>query len=113
MKFCSHCGKELMDEAVVCPGCGCATQGQGTLINYNEPKGAASKITVALGIVGIVGGILLAIVGHICSIIAIIFGIKDCTEKRKPTGLILGIIGEVVSILSSIIGAVTMASMFG
>ena len=21
MKFCSHCGKELMDEAVVCPGC--------------------------------------------------------------------------------------------
>ena len=26
MKFCSHCGKELMDEAVVCPGCGCPVQ---------------------------------------------------------------------------------------
>ena len=25
MKFCSKCGKELMDEAVICPGCGCAT----------------------------------------------------------------------------------------
>ena len=24
MKFCSHCGKEIVDEAVVCPGCGCA-----------------------------------------------------------------------------------------
>lgn len=24
MKYCSHCGKELMDEAVVCTGCGCA-----------------------------------------------------------------------------------------
>ena len=24
MKFCSKCGKELMDEAVICPGCGCA-----------------------------------------------------------------------------------------
>jgi len=23
MKFCSHCGKELLDEAVMCPGCGC------------------------------------------------------------------------------------------
>lgn len=26
MKFCQHCGKELFDEAVVCPGCGCAVQ---------------------------------------------------------------------------------------
>lgn len=24
MKFCTKCGKELMDEAVICPGCGCA-----------------------------------------------------------------------------------------
>ena len=24
MKFCSKCGKELVDEAVVCPNCGCA-----------------------------------------------------------------------------------------
>ncbi|MBQ6996752.1 MAG: zinc-ribbon domain-containing protein [Oscillospiraceae bacterium] len=27
MKFCSKCGKELMDEAVFCPGCGCAVSG--------------------------------------------------------------------------------------
>ena len=25
MKFCTKCGKELFDEAVVCPNCGCAT----------------------------------------------------------------------------------------
>ena len=24
MKFCSKCGKEIVDEAVVCPNCGCA-----------------------------------------------------------------------------------------
>lgn len=24
MKFCSKCGKEIVDEAVVCPHCGCA-----------------------------------------------------------------------------------------
>lgn len=23
MKFCSKCGKELLDKAVICPGCGC------------------------------------------------------------------------------------------
>lgn len=26
MKYCSHCGKEIADEAVVCIGCGCAVQ---------------------------------------------------------------------------------------
>ena len=25
MKYCSRCGKQLMDEAVICPGCGCPT----------------------------------------------------------------------------------------
>lgn len=25
MKYCSHCGKEIMDAAVVCPHCGCAS----------------------------------------------------------------------------------------
>ena len=26
MKFCTKCGKELFDEAVICPACGCATE---------------------------------------------------------------------------------------
>lgn len=26
MKYCEKCGKELLDEAVVCPGCGCAVK---------------------------------------------------------------------------------------
>ena len=30
--FCSKCGKEIMDEAVVCPNCGCATN------NYNSKQ---------------------------------------------------------------------------
>lgn len=28
MKFCQKCGKEIMDEAVICPNCGCATDAQ-------------------------------------------------------------------------------------
>ena len=24
MKFCQKCGKEIADEAIICPGCGCA-----------------------------------------------------------------------------------------
>ena len=26
MKFCQHCGKELLDAAAICPGCGCSVQ---------------------------------------------------------------------------------------
>lgn len=27
MKFCTHCGNELMDEAILCPKCGCGVAG--------------------------------------------------------------------------------------
>ena len=59
MKFCSKCGKEIMDEAVVCPGCGCAV---GNVVaqkaaSYDDCiKGAVttniiSVIILALGVV--------------------------------------------------------------
>ena len=35
MKYCSQCGKELVDEAVVCPNCGCAVQAP---VNQQEDK---------------------------------------------------------------------------
>ena len=33
MKYCSNCGKELVDEAVVCPGCGCSVGNAGAANN--------------------------------------------------------------------------------
>ena len=27
MKYCSKCGNELLDDAVICPKCGCAVEG--------------------------------------------------------------------------------------
>ena len=33
MKFCQHCGKELMEAAVICPHCGCAVNGANTAVN--------------------------------------------------------------------------------
>lgn len=38
--FCSKCGKEIMDEAVVCPNCGCATN------NYNSQQQQPVHTTV-------------------------------------------------------------------
>ena len=35
MKYCNQCGKELVDEAVMCPNCGCAVQAP---VNQQEDK---------------------------------------------------------------------------
>lgn len=61
MKFCQKCGMEIMDEAVVCPGCGCAVAGaiEAKQVNYDDcVKGATTTNAVA--------GAVLAI-GFICS----------------------------------------------
>lgn len=66
MKFCQKCGKELMDEAVVCPGCGCMV---GAEINKPEAsyeqavKGAFTTniISVAVMVFGILLGLFVSI----------------------------------------------------
>lgn len=37
MKYCTHCGKELFDEAIICPGCGVAVE------SFAEPKKKAKE----------------------------------------------------------------------
>ena len=55
MKYCSKCGNQLMDEAVICPKCGCATGYQSFLTDniqksYSGLKTAA-KILMIIGTV--------------------------------------------------------------
>lgn len=66
MKYCTHCGKELLDDAVICVGCGCATE---------QPKAATATVntkslvdtyasrTKTNGIIWIVIGVIQAILG--------------------------------------------------
>lgn len=35
--FCNHCGKELYDQAVICPNCGCAVNGK-SVVGHSEEK---------------------------------------------------------------------------
>ena len=42
MKFCSKCGNELADEAVICPACGCAVE------SAAAPVAAEDKTSVGL-----------------------------------------------------------------
>lgn len=112
MKYCAKCGKELLDEAVMCPGCGCAVGSKNQVAEEKTtPTQKSPKAATVLGIIGIISAWLFALVGHITSVIGIIMGIKEYKQTGKITGLTLSIIGEVCAIFSSIIGAVAFSGL--
>ena len=50
MKFCQKCGKQIMDEAVICPGCGCSIVQEKKIENGgNDGLAIAAKIFLILG----------------------------------------------------------------
>ena len=49
MKFCQKCGKELVDEAVFCPGCGCAVAEVKKDSGGNDGLAVAGKVFLILG----------------------------------------------------------------
>ena len=55
--FCSKCGKEIMDEAVICPGCGCPVAGK-TLqqVGYEEdiPNGGLNILGFFIPLAGLI-----------------------------------------------------------
>jgi uncharacterized membrane protein YvbJ len=56
MKYCTHCGAELVDKAVVCTKCGCAVGATGQIvggISKIEPKLLVGIVALVLGIVGL------------------------------------------------------------
>ena len=112
MNFCGKCGTKLTENSLFCPTCGCKIQNQFPVTETVIQKDTLSKAAFILGIIGIVGGILIAIIGHICSILSIIFGSIEYSKKKKSTGLILGIIGEIVSIVNSILGYIFVSMYF-
>lgn len=87
MKYCQKCGKEILEEAVVCPNCGCAINKETTVAVPKSAKNAK--------IFGILSILLLAPFG----IPAIILANKSKAEtggvmcKQAKTGFICGIIG--------------------
>lgn len=82
MKYCTKCGKEIMDEAAICPGCGCAvgqTAAVTAEVSYdNCVKGASttnsiSAVVLALGVacalfVNVWVGVVLCLVAELVAL---------------------------------------------
>ena len=98
MRYCSHCGTQLADEAVICPKCGCPTElyrQNGNSYNYAPQNGMsqpAGEQLSALSIVGFIFAFLQPLVGLICSIVAYKIAVSDGNSKSKSfskSGIIL------------------------
>ena len=103
MKYCAQCGAQLVDEAVVCPHCGCAVAPTKTVDPNASPKSRLITLLLCifvggLGIhrfyVGKIGtGVLWLLtagcfgIGALVDLIMIACGtFTDRTESRSPTG---------------------------
>ncbi|MBO5883149.1 MAG: zinc-ribbon domain-containing protein [Clostridia bacterium] len=98
MKFCSHCGKEIVDEAIVCPHCGCS-------VVLNDVKGLEpDEISVGFCILSA----LIPLFG------LIYWGVKhkDTPRKAKACG-ITALISWGVGLIISIASCASMLSILG
>lgn len=75
MKFCTHCGAEILDEAAICTKCGCPVDST-TANTTSKPK---LNVLALVGFILSLGslilyyfGILTAIAGIICSIVGLV-----------------------------------------
>ena len=123
MKFCTHCGKELLDEAVICPSCGCAvnnvgvnvgviSSGDGTaLLNtLSQRVNTNGIIWLVIGILQILGGIFANWFLLIVGVLNIISSVRDMkyskTLPENPTGIVAKfepITGPVITLIYNLL----------
>ena len=123
MKYCTHCGKELLDEAVICVGCGCAVRGHNNqTVNNQSIDGNALLNTLSqrlntngiiwlvIGVLQILGGILINWFLLIVGVLNIISAVQDMqyskTLLENPNGIVAKfeqITGPVITLIYNLV----------
>lgn len=113
MAYCTSCGKEIDDSAIVCPYCAAPTE------NWEAPQAAAPAptksgantlgiISIVMGALGLFWALLLALFGYLFGgaglTLALIGHSKEKANGKCKVGLWLSIGALALSVLSSIIG---------
>ena len=101
MKFCSKCGKEIMDEAVVCPHCGCSVKSESQITKEDDAP-----------------SILFALLGFFIPLVGLILWLcfKDSSPRKARSagkGAIIGVcVSVALAIITSIFSAILIGSIF-
>ncbi len=98
MKFCSKCGKEIHDDAVMCIHCGCAVAQANTAPNVNDAPSAGLAVL----------GFFIPLVGLILYLV----NKESSPQKAKSAGK-GALIGFIVSVVVSIIYGAAVGAMIG
>lgn len=80
--YCRKCGAEIMDEAVICPKCGCLTDNEKRLKSQNSERVSVIKLFMILGC--IVSGI---VVFPLLWTIPMTISYKKSVESNQPVSL--------------------------
>jgi hypothetical protein len=87
MKFCSHCGSEVADDAVVCPKCGCQVGEMKVTTPNSAPS--ESRAPQVLGILSVVFGALGGWLGLLFGIIGLAVDKDKKYKNLNITGMCL------------------------
>lgn len=98
MKYCTHCGKEIMDEAVICMNCGCqvkkeASIAEDVLVNDLSARLKTNGVIwICIASIQILAGIAFDWILLIIGVLNIISAINDLTYSKtvldNPTGVV-------------------------
>lgn len=122
MKYCSHCGAEHCDEAVVCTKCGCplVAPAAGQVVQPKKVRTREEKFALTSMILGIiaVSAVILpsgfVFVALPCGVLGLIFSIiakKRGIKKHATAGLVLSIIALSLVVLL-LITAIMIGGLF-
>ncbi len=99
MKYCSKCGKEIMDEAVVCVNCGCAVENAATKAVSTQDTGSAGW--AVLGFFIPLAGLILYLIWK---------NTRPMDAKKAGMG---ALVSWILGILFSVIYGVAVGAMVG
>ena len=83
MKFCSNCGKEVTDQAVICPHCGCAVQSD----SLDVPSMGLNILSLLFPLIGL--------------ILYLVF--RDKTPKKAAAVGKFALIGVIIGVVFTIL----------
>ena len=123
MKYCVHCGKQVLDDAIICPGCGCSVQygNQGGNNNGNMYKGGAKNNNNAQqqqqapqyadNYSGMsIAGMVLAFFSPLIGLILSIFAHNEAKRTGSGKSLSLSKVGIIIS--SVLLGIIAVVIIF-